>query len=93
MDILDSIYYYDENKDVVISYTWLDSSISDFFDLEWRQYIKASDRSIVLIPMRTVHPELTESRNIISIIYTPLVRNNTVYIVFNLSAEDVNKLK
>lgn len=89
-DIIQSIYYYDADKNVVITYPRMDSKIENFYDLMWLQELNASDRSTLVLPERTINPSLTESYRVISFIYKPIIRGGTTtYFVFNLDAEKV----
>lgn len=89
-DIIQSIYYYDADKNVVITYPRMDSKIENFYDLMWLQALNASDRSTLVLPERTINPSLTESYRVISFIYKPIIRGGTTtYFVFNLDAEKV----
>lgn len=89
-DIIQSIYYYDADKNVVITYPRMDSKIENFYDLMWLQALDASDRSTLVLPERTINPSLTESYRVISFIYKPIIRGGTTtYFVFNLDAEKV----
>lgn len=91
-DIINSIYYYDATKNVVITYPRIDSTIEKFFDLMWLQELNATSRSSTTLPVRTIYPTPTEAYQVISVIYKPIIRGAaTTYIVFNLDAERLYK--
>ena len=91
-DIINSIYYYDATKNVVITYPRMDSTIEKFFDLMWLQELNATSRSSTTLPVRTIYPTPTEAYQVISVIYKPIISGAaTTYIVFNLDAERLYK--
>ncbi len=88
LDVINAIYYYDVDKNVVMSYRWLDSTIEKFFDLMWLQEINTTVKETVVLPVRQINPTYNEQYDVLSIVYMPYLKNirQPVYIVFNLDA-------
>ncbi len=88
LDIINAVYYYDTEKNVVISYRWLDSTIERFFDLMWLQSTNSAGKSMTVLPVRTIYPTEEESYHVLSMVYRPIFKHNSpVYLVFNLDAQ------
>jgi len=89
LDAINSIYYYDAPKNVVMSYRWLDTTIERFFDLLWLQETNMVDKSTTILPVRTIKPSAFEEYDVLSIVYKPLTSaiKTPVYLVFNLDAQ------
>ena len=88
LDVINSIYYYDVAKNVVMSYRYLDSTIERFFDLMWLQEINTAVKETVVLPVRQINPTYNEQYDVLSIVYMPYLKNirQPIYIVFNLDA-------
>lgn len=87
-DVIQSIYYYDAEKNVVISYPLMDSNIESFYDLMWLQQFNASARSTLVLPVRSIQTTAGDAYQVISFVYKPIISGGaTTYVVFNLDAE------
>src|SRR5690606_29648439 len=85
---VDSVYYYDEQKDIVMAFnrgTYSQYAYDDFFDTDWSEVIKSNKVSPVFMDTRVATQKDTSSKNVFTIIYRANKETNAF--IINLDAQ------
>src|SRR5690606_31637646 len=85
---VDSVYYYDEQKDIVMAFnrgTYSQYAYADFFDTDWSGVIKSNKVSPVFMDTRVAIQKDTSSKNVFTIIYRANKETNAF--IINLDAQ------
>jgi AraC-like DNA-binding protein len=82
---IQSVYYYDGDKESVLTDSWEEYGISEYFDTSWMDFLQDDSRSGLSWKARIAGFKYGPDRNIISVLL-PSFKDNNVFIV-NLDAD------
>ena len=84
-NFVDSVYFYDTNKNIVLTDNKFEYKFEDFYDQAWYELIQGSDIFPVILDTRTARQYDNEFKNVISIVYKTInAKDNNNFIVINI---------